>query len=260
MTDQSQQPTPAAVPPSASQTDQLKARINARFKVLGIDFVSGRLTRSGDAMLIQDLKPTPSAGVDLAMPEPFTAAGGDGAAPLVLATLAELIVAFVRAALAARPDPFLIDGEVTLHASDYIARPIDWAAKWAKEAAERKQALQAAKLPVIAALKAAGAAVATITYDGEGDSGQIESITAETADSREVNLDLPYESPESDSSASTLKGAIDQLAWGCLEACHEGFENNEGGYGEIVIDVADGTITVDHNERIITDDNTLTEL
>ena len=37
-----------------------------------------------------------------------------------------------------------------------------------------------------------------------------------------------------------LQEALDDFAWAVLDAYHDGFENNDGGFGTIVIDVAEG--------------------
>ena len=43
--------------------------------------------------------------------------------------------------------------------------------------------------------------------------------------------------------------AVEQLAYDFLSETHGGWENNGGAYGEFTFDVAEGTITLDYNER-----------
>jgi hypothetical protein len=126
----------------------------------------------------------------------------------------------------------------------------------------RRERLPAAKAALLAALKKTRAASVTIVYDGEGDSGQIGDIAAKSAAGRAVklsgtvSLDLDGQLKE----YASLEEAIEPFAWDVLYAYHGGFENNEGGYGTITIDVAKGTVTIDHNDRIIDVFNTMTEV
>jgi hypothetical protein len=131
------------------------------------------------------------------------------------------------------------------------------------EERRRREKLPAAKAVLLAALKKTRAASVTIVYDGEGDSGQIGDITAKSAGARRplklsgtVSLDLDGTLKE----YASLEEAIEQFAWDVLHAYHDGFENNEGGYGTITIDVAKGMVTIDHNDRIIDVFNTMTEV
>jgi hypothetical protein len=110
------------------------------------------------------------------------------------------------------------------------------------------------------ALDRLGAARAVVVFDGYGDSGQIESIEAFTADDTPVPLGderIPITRPVWDGSGVeteelTLADAVEALACLFLEQTHGGWENNEGAYGEFSFDVADRTITLEYNERLMT--------
>jgi Family of unknown function (DUF6878) len=115
-----------------------------------------------------------------------------------------------------------------------------------------------AKKPILAALKRFNIAKAVTVYDGEGDSGQIESITATTVDGKDASLDVLFGSQ--DPQSPTLRDVLDDFAWACLEAYHDGFEINDGGYGDITIDVASGKVLIDHNDRFTDVTNTTTEV
>jgi hypothetical protein len=92
-------------------------------------------------------------------------------------------------------------------------------------------------------------------YDGEGDSGQINDITATAADESEVSLEgLPC-GPD-----TLLADELDDFAWQCLGAYHGGFENNDGGYGDVTIDVTEGKVYIDHNDRFVDVTNTTSEV
>jgi hypothetical protein len=139
----------------------------------------------------------------------------------------------------------------------------DWLADI--EAADKRDRdrLPAAKAVLLAALKKTRAALVTVEYDGEGDSGQITGIGAVTALAKPAKLPkgpFSLQLCDADSSYVSIEEVLDAFAWAVLRAYHGGFENNEGGFGTLTIDVAKGTITLDHNDRIIDVSNTLTEV
>ncbi|WP_454885413.1 DUF6878 family protein [Sphingomonas oryzagri] len=122
------------------------------------------------------------------------------------------------------------------------------------------------KLTLFAALGEAGITVVTVTFDGSGDSGQIESIAAmrgdEDADLPKTPIDIAvadFHRPDPDRFTKPLADAIEALAYAFLEETHGGWENNDGAFGEFVFDVAAGTITLDYNERIETSENYIHE-
>lgn len=112
------------------------------------------------------------------------------------------------------------------------------------------------KAVLFAALAAAGISQVLVTFDGYGDSGQIESIDARAGDDA---IDLPTATvgflsaewgiPDPVARDVPLADAIEQLTYDYLGDTHAGWENNDGAYGEFVFDVAAGTISLDHNER-----------
>src|SRR3546814_14258363 len=57
-----------------------------------------------------------------------------------------------------------------------------------------------------------------------------------------------------------LEDALSSFAENAVCDHHGGWENGEGAYGEIVIDVASGGVTITHNARFIDYDTTETEL
>ena len=120
-----------------------------------------------------------------------------------------------------------------------------------------EEALPANKAAVFDALAAAGISSVVVTFDGVGDSGQIESIDARIVDTAAAlpTCDIEIATPGWDGSElqrpiSPLGDAIEQLAYALLEETHGGWENNEGAFGECDFDVAERTIQLDCNERI----------
>ena len=121
-------------------------------------------------------------------------------------------------------------------------------------------AIEAAKAELIPILAAHGITTVVIAYDGYGDEGQIDTITAMDADGAEAAMPL-VACQRFDSrfgggvtaSNAFLPEALDALGYEVLAACFGGWENNEGSLGSLTIDVAAGTIAValERDERTL---------
>ena len=105
-------------------------------------------------------------------------------------------------------------------------------------------------------LTAAGITHVTVTFDGAGDSGQIESIGAwsgETAvDFPATEIDyaaLTSDDPEVEMRQLSLEDVVEQLAYDFLSDTHGGWENNDGAWGEFCFDAAARCIHLEFNER-----------
>ena len=115
------------------------------------------------------------------------------------------------------------------------------------------------KAALLKALGEQGIAKVLVRFDGAGDSGQIEEVTALDDDSIErpipdaaVKVELQKIAFGDDAPqvvAETLTEAIDSLAYALLQSSHCGWENNEGAYGDFTFDVAAGLITLEYHER-----------
>lgn len=107
---------------------------------------------------------------------------------------------------------------------------------------------------IFAALAEAGITKVTVEYDGSGDSGQIGDVFA--CCGRDTvplpsgcTLQLARSNPDHPFAQTSLAEAVENLAWECLEQRHAGWENDDGGFGTFVFDVAARTVTLEHNER-----------
>ncbi|AFK54061.1 DUF6878 family protein [Tistrella mobilis] len=138
----------------------------------------------------------------------------------------------------------------------------DYSAYLAREAERDRLAaelLPANKAALFGALEAAGIVIVLVTFDGCGDSGQIESVEARDAHNNDVALPAdaieiakaPWEGTEPERQRLPVHGAIEEMAYRFLEQTHGGWEDNEGAYGEFTFDVAARTITLEYNERFI---------
>ena len=159
--------------------------------------------------------------------------------------------------------------------TDKPATPeFDMAASVARFFAERDERNRRAeavrpdnKTALFDALAAAGIALVTVTFDGYGDSGQIEDITAQS-DDRTVDLPqgeitiatVAWGTDKVTAISMGVEAAIEQLAYDFLSETHGGWENNDGAYGEFSFDVAAGTVVFDFNYRIERSENHYYEL
>lgn len=118
------------------------------------------------------------------------------------------------------------------------------------------------KANLFTALAAAGITHVCVAFDGYGDSGQIEGVTAKSgeADAALPSTDVEIASTSFGSETITrhsapLADAIESFCYDLLESHHGGWENNEGAYGDITFDVAADRIVFDFNYRIETSEN-----
>lgn len=155
------------------------------------------------------------------------------------------------------------------------AVPIEFAAAMARyeEQAQRRAALAPAvaefnKKALFDALRPLGITGVEVTFDGYGDSGQIEGIAI-------IGLDGPTLEPPAgevemrqvlhDGSGVTseimdLPRAIEHICYDLLSSHHSGWENNDGAYGDFVFDVGANAITYTHNSRYTEVDTSSYEL
>jgi hypothetical protein len=143
--------------------------------------------------------------------------------------------------------------------------PIDAQAAWQRylEQAAERDALFDTLLPdnrsaILDALASTGVVKVVVNFDGYGDSGQIESVTATGPDGEIVlpEIGISYASPgdlTSDDPVNRkqvpLAEAIETLCYDLLRQTHSGWENNDGAFGDFTFDVAARTISLDHNDR-----------
>jgi hypothetical protein len=120
----------------------------------------------------------------------------------------------------------------------------------------RAQLSEGNKRAVFDTLAAAGITHVHVEFDGEGDSGQIESVTAFRGEERS---DLPatgvrvhnvaWGNAQPVATEWTLGSAIEALCYDYLEETHGGWESNEGGFGEFHLDVAKRSVELEFNGR-----------
>jgi hypothetical protein len=124
---------------------------------------------------------------------------------------------------------------------------------WEARARLGKKSIELNKASIIEALKSAGITRVTIEFDGSGDDGGICSTICDGAvkdvPQVPVNEWQPGEKNTLAGLETSLPTAIENFAYALLEHTEAGWENNEGAYGDIVIDVDANTVTHTHNAR-----------
>ena len=86
-------------------------------------------------------------------------------------------------------------------------------------------------------LRALGVTKVAADYSGYGDSGAIDFIDCSDATGQPVDVE------------ARDAGLIDELRDVAYEFLPDGFEINDGGQGDLVIDVTAGTVKLDHDEH-----------
>ena len=134
----------------------------------------------------------------------------------------------------------------------------NWETKQAKHDRLHAELQPHNKAALFEAIAAAGVTLVVVSFDGSGDSGQIENIEVKVGEdiaalpAGEVELArAEWGKSEPQRATVSIREAVEQLAYDFLAASHSGWEDNEGAYGEFIFDVAARTITLDFNERYI---------
>ncbi len=131
----------------------------------------------------------------------------------------------------------------------------DWFAKEARRNQLDAELVPTNKTALFDVLAASGTVTVAVTFDGYGDSGQIESIDGRDAHGElavpedEVTIASTNWDGEIERKAMSCREAIEQLAYDLLNTTYGGWENNDGAYGEFTFDVAARSISLDYNGR-----------
>ena len=123
---------------------------------------------------------------------------------------------------------------------------------------QRHRALMAHNKKVLfEALKETGIKTVEVSFDGSGDEGQIEDITATGTNDETVplpNLPINIESAQQDyesplRSMSDVRIVIENMSYDHLNEISYGWEDGDGAYGRFIFDVAEAAIGLDFNIR-----------
>ena len=152
------------------------------------------------------------------------------------------------------------------HASDIPSADDTVSSDWDTKSAAQEQ-LHAELQPLnktalFQALSAAGVTLVIVSFDGYGDSGQIENVEVKAGDTvvamPECTIEIAeaaWDQAEPNRTTISIAEVIERLVYDLLTDTHCGWENNDGAYGDFTFDVAERTITLDYNERYTASEN-----
>ncbi len=151
------------------------------------------------------------------------------------------------------------DTSIPSSASD----PNSWFAKEQEHARLCESIRPENKAALFDVLDEAGITMVEVTFDGYGDGGQVDSITAKAGDKEAalpaVSIEIArvdWGSPEIERRSLPFAEAIEELAYDFLRETHASWENNEGAFGDFVFDVQERSITLNEKLRSETADYT----
>lgn len=102
-----------------------------------------------------------------------------------------------------------------------------------KRAAEGRVITRAA---LLTELRALGVTTIEVQYEGYGDSGNVEDVVV---------------APDTITLSEELRRRLEDFGWDFAYSLSPGFENNEGGYGELTWTLETDKIDVSHSNRYI---------
>lgn len=119
--------------------------------------------------------------------------------------------------------------------------------KWAREEKERREHGKEHLLSLIPQIKQSKYRYLVAYFDGSGDSGQMETIMLSNED--DVLAARYYGDYTGDEAlpAGIDRQELEDAAW---ELTPPGFENNEGGFGAVILDCQEGKVRLNYSYRV----------
>ena len=114
-------------------------------------------------------------------------------------------------------------------ATDFYAQMLESQRRASEERGETRAAL-------LSELRAFGVTSIEVQYEGYGDSGNVEDVVV---------------TPDTITLTEELRRRVEDFGWDFAYALSPGFENNEGGYGELTWALETDKIDVSHSNRYI---------
>ena len=119
-------------------------------------------------------------------------------------------------------------------ANDFYAQMLEAQRRAAEQRVETRAAL-------LTELRGLGVTGLDVQYEGYGDSGNVEEVVV---------------TPDTITLTEELRRRVEDFGWDFAYALSPGFENNEGGYGELTWVLATDNIDVSHSNRYIATNTT----
>ena len=118
--------------------------------------------------------------------------------------------------------------------NDFYAQMLESQRRVAEQRVETRAAL-------LIELRALGLTNIELKYEGYGDSGNVEEVVV---------------TPDTITLTEEMRRRVEDFGWDFAYALSPGFENNEGGYGELTWVLATDNIDVSHSNRYIATNTT----
>ena len=138
----------------------------------------------------------------------------------------------------------------------------DWERQNATYETLRDELFALNKAAFFDAIAPLGVTQVIVTFDGYGDSGQIENIEIKAGGDVIAEPTVMIELAEAEwgqvepsRSPTSIAAAAERLTYDVLERTHSGWENSDGAYGDVTFDVGAREITLDYNERYTSSEN-----
>jgi len=142
--------------------------------------------------------------------------------------------------------------------TDFSQIAADYLAGQAERDAAADLEIAALKATLLTLFKMHDIARIEIRFDGYGDSGAIEQTTF--FDTSGIVIECPdIEVPREGRDVVKLASLLEDFAYEVLERHHDGWEINDGAFGELLIDVAEENFQLDCNLRFTSYDSHSTE-
>jgi hypothetical protein len=132
------------------------------------------------------------------------------------------------------------------------------------ESSLKEHCEQMNKRTLLDALRASGACRAAVSYEGGGDSGYADNVSAQDAGNAEIALTsmtkyFVVQCTRKDSlwhwqvveQERTLAETMADFAMQLVCRLHAGWENNEGGFGKVVFDIDAGLVRIEHSTYVV---------
>lgn len=142
--------------------------------------------------------------------------------------------------------------------TDFSQLAADYLAGQAERNATADLEIAAVKASLLPLFKMHGIAKVDIRFDGYADSGAIEQTTFFDADGQVIDCPDISVSREGRDDVK-LASLLEDFAYEVLERHHDGWEINDGAFGELLIDVAEENFQLDRNLRFTSYDSRSTE-
>jgi hypothetical protein len=138
----------------------------------------------------------------------------------------------------------------------------DWEMKAVAHAKLEAELFTLNKGALLSALALAGVTRVVVSFDGYGDSGQIENVEVQVGADQVAMptaaieiAEAVWDQAEPKRSTVGIAEAVEKPGLRRSRKDHSGWENSDGAFGDVIFDAKEETITLDYNERYTASEN-----